>query len=278
MITVGSPPVTIVQPSRGWWALPLSEVWRFRDLFLLLVRRDVALRYKQTALGLIWVVLQPLMASTIFAVVFGRLARIPSDGVPYLPFVFAALVPWTLFSQGVQRAGVSLIGDANLIGKVYFPRVLLPAASVGAVTVDVLVGLVTLAVIAVAGGVPLTAKLVALPLALVLTLGLTLGVGLLVAALNVHYRDFVHAIPFVLQVGLYASPVVYSSRLVPERWRPIYGLNPLVGIIDLFRWLWLPIGDFPWPSVAASALVSTLLLLVSLLVFHRIERRFADVI
>jgi lipopolysaccharide transport system permease protein len=278
MIPAATPPVTIVQPSRGWWVFPIGEAWRFRDLFLLLVRRDVALRYKQTVLGLIWVVLQPLLASTIFAVIFGRLARIPSDGVPYLPFVFAALVPWTLFSQGVQRAGVSVIGDANLVGKVYFPRVLLPAASVGAVLADVLVALGTLAVVAAVSGVAFTPRLLALPLALLLTLGLTLGVGLLVAALNVYYRDFVHAMPFVLQIGLYASPVVYSSRLVPERWRAFFGINPLVGVIDFFRWLWLPTGGFPWPSVVASTLVSALLLFAGLLVFHRIERRFADVI
>jgi lipopolysaccharide transport system permease protein len=242
------------------------------------MRRDIALRYKQTLLGLVWVVLQPLLASTIFAVIFGRLAQIPSEGVAYLPFVFAALVPWTLFSQGVQRAALSLIGDANLIGKVYFPRVLLPAASVGAVVADVAVGLLTLGVIVVIYGLPITAKLLVLPAAFGLTLALTLALGLLLGALNVYYRDFVHAMPFVLQIGLYASPIVYSSTLVPARWRALYGLNPLVGVIDLFRWIWLPVGAFPWTSVTASIVTSTLLLIGSVLVFHRVGRRFADVI
>jgi lipopolysaccharide transport system permease protein len=254
-------------------------MWEFRDLFLILAMRDVALRYKQTVLGLVWVVLQPLVAAVIFAVIFGRLAHLPSDGVPYFPFVFAGTVPWNLFANGVARASVSLIGDANLISKVYFPRVIVPAASLTAVLADFAVGLTILgAILGVYRVVP-SANLFLLPFVVLLVFTLGLGIALILSALNVYYRDFVHATPFVLQVWLYASPVVYSSSIVPARWRPLFAVNPLVGIIDGFRWSLFGSGQgFPWTSVGLSVALATVLLALGLGVFGRVERRFADVI
>jgi lipopolysaccharide transport system permease protein len=268
-----------IEPPRGWSRFSLRELWEFKDLFLILTLRDVALRYKQTVLGLVWVVLQPLAAAVIFAVIFGRLARLPSDGLPYLPFVFAGTVPWNLFAQGIQRAGVSLIGDSNLISKVYFPRVMIPAASLTAVLADFGVGLAIMVALMAFYRIAPSGNLLLLPLMVILLLGLALGVALLLSALNVYYRDFVHATPFVLQVWLYASPVVYSSKLVPSRWRPLFALNPMVGIIDGFRWSFFGGGEgFPWLSAALSVVVGVLLLGIGVAVFGRVERRFADVV
>jgi lipopolysaccharide transport system permease protein len=268
-----------IEPPRGWSRFSMRELWDFRDLFLILTLRDVALRYKQTVLGVIWVVLQPLAAAAIFAVVFGRLARLPSDGLPYLPFVFAGTVPWNLFAQGIQRAGVSLIGDSNLISKVYFPRVMVPAASLTAVLADFSVGLVIMAALMAFYGIAPSANLLLLPVMVVMLLGIATGAALLLSALNVYYRDFVHATPFLLQVWLYASPVVYSSRLVPSRWRPVFALNPMVGIIDGFRWSFFGSGEgFPWLSTGLSAVVGLLLFGAGVAVFGRVERRFADVV
>jgi lipopolysaccharide transport system permease protein len=255
------------------------ELWEFRDLFFILASRDVALRYKQTVLGLAWVVIQPVTAAVVFAVIFGRLAKLPSDGVPYFPFVFAGTVPWNFFASGVQRASVSLIGDANLISKVYFPRVIVPAASLTAVLADFGVGLAILASVLALFRIAPLANLLLIPLFVFLVFTAALGMALLLAGLNVHYRDFIHATPFVLQVWLYASPVVYSSNLLPPRWRPLFALNPLVGIIDGFRWSLFGSGQgFPWLSVGLSAAVGLALLGLGVAVFARVERRFADVV
>ncbi len=268
-------PMIVIEPKGG--AVEWLELWRFRDLFLILAERDIRLRYRQTALGVVWVVLQPLAASLIFAAIFGLFAKLPSDGTPYLLFVFAAMLAWNLFSGGVQRAGNSLITDARLITKIYFPRAIIPVASVTAVLLDLAVASVVMLVLMLLYGTSLTWSIVALPVLIVITLAITLGMSLLFSALSVYYRDFSYALPFILQVWMYASPVVYSSSLVPERWRLLYGLNPLVGVIDGFRWALLG-GPVPIASLIESAVISSLMLVVGAAVFKRVERSFADVI
>jgi lipopolysaccharide transport system permease protein len=268
-------PKVIIEPRGG--AIEWLELWRFRDLFLVLAQRDIRLRYRQTALGLVWVVLQPLAASLIFAAIFGLFAKLPSEGTPYLLFVFAAMLPWNLFSGGVQRAGNSLIKDASLITKIYFPRPVIPIASVSAVLPDFAVAGVVMLVLMLLLGASFTWPIVALPVLIVITLAITVGVSLFFSALNVYYRDFAYALSFILQAWLYASPVVYSSSLVPERWQLLYGLNPLVGVIDGFRWALLG-APLPTSALIESAVIASLMLVVGATVFKRVERSFADVI
>lgn len=256
----------------------MGTLWRYRDLLYILAMRDVKLRYKQTALGIIWVVLQPLVAALIFAIIFGRFANLPSSGVPYLPFVFAGMLPWNLFSGALQRAGNSLISDSRLISKVYFPRMAIPVASSAAVLIDFAVALAVMFGLLLFYGIPLTANLLALPLLLLLTLLISVGVSLFLSALNVYYRDFMYALPFVVQVWMYATPVVYSIDLIPEALRGIYALNPLVGVIDGFRWALLGLGDFPLMSLFLSLVIGMILFIGGAFVFQRVERNFADVI
>lgn len=267
-----------IQPASGWFHLDLREIWAYRDLFLILMLRDVKIRYKQTALGVIWVILQPLTAALIFAVIFGQFAKLPSQGVPYTLYVFAAMLPWNIFSGALQRSGTSLISDSRLISKVYFPRIVIPMASSGAVLIDFAVAFVVGLGLMLAYGILPTWRLVAVPGLVLLTLLLTLGIGLLVSALNVYYRDFMYALPFVIQVWMYASPIAYSSAIVPDSVKAVYALNPLVGIIGGFRWALLDVGDFPWTSIALSVLVSMAFLAAGVVVFQRIEDSFADVI
>ncbi len=269
---------TRIQPSRGWSALDLRELWRFRDLFLILAGRDVKLRYRQTALGVIWVILQPLLAALIFAVVFGRLANLPSDGVPYLLFVYVGLLPWNFFSGALQRAGNSLISDSKLISKVYFPRIIVPIASTGAVLIDFLVAAGVLVVLLAVYRVAPTWNLLALPALLALLLVISVGISLWLSALNVYYRDFMYALPFVVQVWMYASPLVYSGSTVPDRWKPLYALNPMAGVIDGFRWATLGTQPFPWVSVSLAVLIGGLGFVAGAFVFRRVERSFADVV
>jgi lipopolysaccharide transport system permease protein len=272
--TVSQPHIRI-QPGRS--SFDWRELWRFRDLFLILAQRDVKLRYRQTALGVIWVILQPLLASLLFAWIFGTLADLPSSGVPYVAAVFAAMLAWTLVSGGVQRAGNSLVSDSRLITKVYFPRAILPIASTAAVLVDFAVAAVVMVGILLVHGIPVGPTILALPLLVCLALAVTIGVSLLFSALNVYYRDFMYALPFLVQLWLYASPIVYSSSLVPDQWRPLYNLNPMVGIVDGFRWAFFG-GPLPWLSMIESIGVGALLLVVGSLVFQRVERAFADVV
>ena len=267
-----------IQPSRGWSALDLRETWRFRDLFVILAGRDVKLRYRQTALGVVWVILQPLLAALIFAVVFGRLANLPSDGVPYLLFVYVGLLPWNFFSGALQRAGNSLISDSKLISKVYFPRVIVPIASTGAVLVDFLVAAALLVVLLAVYRVAPTWNLLALPALLALLLVISVGISLWLSALNVYYRDFMYALPFVVQVWMYGSPLVYSGSTVPDRWKPLYALNPMAGVIDGFRWATLGTQPFPWVSLSLAVLIGGLCFVSGAFIFRRVERSFADVV
>ena len=269
---------TRILPVSGWAALELGDLWRYRDLIVILTTRDVKLRYKQTALGVVWVVLQPLVAALIFAVIFGRYAKLPSSGLPYLPFVFAGMLPWNLFAGALQRAGNSLISDSRLISKVYFPRMAIPVASSIAVLVDFFVALVVMLVLLPLYGIPFSPNLLLLPFLLVLTLVLSVGVSLFLSALNVYYRDFMYALPFVIQVWMYASPVVYSADLIPGPLQGVFAINPLVGVIDGFRWALLGLGDFPLVSLLISLVIGIIVFVGGALVFQRVERNFADVI
>lgn len=267
-----------IEPAHGWATLELRELWHFRDLLVILTMRDVKLRYKQTALGVIWVILQPLIASLIFAIIFGRFANLPSNGIPYLLFVFAGLLPWNLFAGALQRAGNSLVGDSKLISKVYFPRMVIPIASTAAVLVDFVVALAVMFALLLLQGWPLTLNILAIPLLLVILLLISVGVSLFISALNVYYRDFMYALPFVVQVWMYASPVVYSGDLIPNLVKPFYAINPLVGIIDGFRWALLGTGDFPAIPLAISLVMGIALFVAGGLVFQRVEQNFADVV
>ncbi len=269
---------TRIRPASGWAALELGNLWRYRDLIVILTTRDVKLRYKQTALGVVWVILQPLIAALIFAVIFGRYAKLPSAGIAYLPFVFAGMLPWNLFAGALQRAGNSLISDSKLISKVYFPRMAIPVASSIAVLVDFFVALVVMLIILPFYGIPFSLNLLLLPFLLVLTLVLAVGVSLFLSALNVYYRDFMYALPFLIQVWMYASPVVYSADLIPGPLRSVFAINPMVGVIDGFRWALLGLGDFPALSLLISVVLGAILFVLGALVFQRVERNFADVI
>ena len=267
-----------ISPPTSWSDLSFSELWSFRDLFGILAFRDVKLRYKQTALGVTWVILQPLVSSLIFAAVFGNLAKLPSDGAPYILFVFAAMLPWNLFAGSLQRGGNSLVGDARLISKVYFPRIIIPIASAAAVLLDFAVACVVMIVLSLLYGVaPSWTWLAVVPLT-ALVFVVAIGSSLFFSALNVYYRDFSYALPFVIQVWMYGSPLVYSTSLVPPRWQFLYHLNPMAGIIDGFRWALLGNREFPATGLSLAVLGAAAMFLVGVYVFQRVERSFADVI
>ena len=275
---VGSaPPVIVIQPSRGWRALDLRELWRFRELVYFLALRDVKVRYKQTALGVAWVLLQPLLAMGIFSIVFGS-RGLTTNGVAYPLFVVSGLVPWFYFSNATSGASGSVVGNTQLISKVYFPRLAIPLAAVLANLVDLSIGLGLELVLLVAFGVGLGWPLLALPLLVLLVVMTALGVSVWLAALDVQYRDVRYAVPFFIQVWLFATPVIYSAGDVPERWRPLLALNPMSGVIEGFRWALLGKGDPPLAALAGSVAIVAVLLASGLLYFRRMERTFADVI
>lgn len=271
-------PSIVIQPQRGRLGLNLREIWDYRDLLLILADRDVKLRYKQTLLGVAWVILQPLATAIIFTVVFGNFARLPSDGLPYILFVFAGLLPWNLFSASLSRAGGSLVGSASLISKVYFPRVLVPLASVGAILIDFAVAFVVLIILMAFYRIAPSARMLTIPVFLLLALLTAMGVSLLISALSVYYRDFLFALPFLIQFWTYASPVAYAMSIVPEQWRWIFSLNPAVAFIEGFRWALLGSNGLTWEMIVISTLSSIVFFIGGLVVFRRIERGFADVI
>lgn len=256
-----------------------KDLWRYRELFYFLAWRDILVRYKQTALGIAWAIIQPLLTMVIFTVVFGRIAKLPSDGAPYPVLVFAALLPWQFFAQGLAGASNSLIGNANLISKLYFPRLIIPAGAVVTSSVDFLISTAFLAILMVWYGVVPSLRLFALPFFAILALGAALGTGIWFSALTVKYRDFRYVIPFLVQLGQYISPVGFSSSVVPEKWRLLYSLNPMVGVIDGFRWAIIG-GDATLylPGIFASAAVTAILLVLGVSYFRGTERTFADVI
>ena len=267
-----------IAPSRGWVSLKLRELWEYRELLYFLVWRDIKVRYKQTALGASWAIIQPFMTMVVFSLFFGHLARMPSDGLPYPIFTFAALVPWAFFANGLNQSSNSLVGSSNLITKVYFPRLIVPLASVFSGIVDFLVAFgVLLGMMLYYGLVP-TLNILWLPLYVLLALVTSLGVGLWLSALNVEYRDVRYIIPFITQFWLFATPIAYPSSLLPEPWRTIYGLNPMVGVVEGFRWALLRTNTAPGAIVAVSASAAVLILISGAFYFRRMEKTFADIV
>lgn len=268
----------VIKARSGWIALDFQEWADFFDLFLILIVRDIKLRYKQTALGIIWVILQPLLTSLMFTIIFGKLAKMPSDGIPYILFALAGILPWTIFSQSVLKASLSVVSQAHLISKVYFPRIMIPASACIAGMVDYLINLAIVFVMMIIYHTPFTVHLFLLiPLTLFVLL-FSLGTGLLFCAFNVFYRDFGIALPFLMQIWMFASPLVYSASLIPQKWKLLYMLNPLSGLIDGFRWALFEVGPFPWQSFGISVLFSFAACFAGIYIFHRVERHFADVI
>lgn len=269
-------PTVVIEPTRGWSALNLKELWKYRDLLMILAGRDVKLRYKQTSLGVTWVILQPLVAALIFSVMFGRFAKLPSDGHPYLVFVFSGVLLWNYFAAVLQRAGNSLITDQRLITKVYFPRLAIPLASTFSALIDLCVAMVVMAVFMGIYGIAPTWRLLALPGFVILAAITATGVSLWLSALNVKYRDFAHATPFMLQVWMFASPVAYATSIVPEKWRAVYSLNPAVAFIEGARWSILGDGSLTGEMVVIAASIGMTLFVAGAFFFRRVERGFAD--
>ena len=267
-----------LEPTRGGLRLDLGELWRYRELLYFLVWRDVKLRYKQTAFGLAWAVIPPVLTMIVFSVFFGRVAGLDSNGVPYPIFSFAALLPWLFFSNGVTQAAMSLVGNVNLITKVYFPRILIPVASTLPGLLDFAIASVVLAgLMAYYGFAPDLEALLVIPLLLV-ALAASIGAGLWLGALNVKFRDVRYALPFLFQFWLFATPVAFSSALIDEPWRTVYGINPMAGVVEGFRWALLPTELNPTAMILVSAVTSVVLLVSGAIYFRRTERAFADVI
>ena len=272
-------PVLIIEPGRtekNYWA----DLWRYRELFFILAWRDLSVRYKQTIIGILWAVIRPFLTMVVFTVIFGRVAGLPSDGnVPYALLVFAALLPWSLFSNALGESSHSLINNANLIGKVYFPRLIIPTATLVTAFIDFLISFIILAAMMAYYHFVPGWQVLLLPLFVILALLASLGPGLWITALNVKYRDFRYIIPFVVQFGLYVSPVGFSSQVIPESWRLLYSLNPIVGVIDGFRWCVLG-GQSPLyiPGFLLSLAVTAFFLWLGLSRFRKMERTFADLI
>jgi lipopolysaccharide transport system permease protein len=272
-------PVLHIAPSKGWVSLRLGELWEYRELLYFLTWRDIKVRYKQTLLGASWAILQPFLTMVAFSFFFGRLAQVPSDGIPYPIFSYVALIPWTLFSNGFAQAANSLVGSSNLIKKVYFPRLTMPISAVlGGVPDFALSFIVLLGMMLVYGLYPTPASILWLPLFLLLAFVTALGVGLWLAALNVEYRDIRYVVPFLTQFWLFVTPIAYSSTMLDEPWRTLYGLNPMVGVVEGFRWALLGRGSPPGPMVAVSAVVAVLILIGGLFYFRRMEKTFADIV
>ncbi|MDX2215704.1 MAG: ABC transporter permease [Oculatellaceae cyanobacterium bins.114] len=256
-----------------------QDLWRYRELFYFLAWRDILVRYKQTAIGVAWALIRPFLTMVVFTIVFGKLAQLPSNGAPYPILVFAAMLPWQFFANALSECSNSLISNANLISKVYFPRLVVPASAVIVSFVDFMIsGIILLGLLAWYDFVP-TWRIVMLPLFILIAFAASIGVGLWLAALNVKYRDFRYIVPFIVQFGLYISPVGFSSSIVPEEWRLIYSLNPMVGVIDGFRWAIIgKEAPLYWPGFAISLVLVGVVLVSGVWYFRKVERTFADVI
>lgn len=273
-------PLVTIEPGRTFGSAWIRELWAYRELLFFLAWRDVKVRYKQTALGVLWVVMQPLLMTLVFSVVLGVLARVPNDGLPYPVMVFAGLLPWTFFSNSITQSGASIVGNANLITKVYFPRLIIPTAAIAARLIDFAVAFVVLFGLMVFYGVAPTWHLVMIPILILLLAVLALGFGMLVAGLNVRYRDIAIMLPVLLQLWMFASPILYPARLVSEQWPRgyrLYQLNPMVGMVDGFRAAVFG-RAFDWPALGQTAVIALLILAGSAYFFRRVERDFADVI
>jgi lipopolysaccharide transport system permease protein len=270
-------PLVILRPSESWVALNLSDLWSFRELLGFLMWRDIKVRYKQTVLGIMWVVLQPLVTTIIFTIFLGKLARVPSDNLPYPLFVFAGLLPWTFFASAITASGNSLVSSASLITKVYFPRMIIPGAAIGARLLDFGIAFIILVGLMIHYRVSVTGNILVLPVVITLVVLLALGVGMWASALNVKYRDVGVVLPVLIQLWMFVSPVVYPSSIVPAKYHWLYALNPLAGILEGFR-ASLFGGEFDWLALSISTIFTLLLLVYSAYVFRRMERDFADIV
>lgn len=270
---------TIIEPARGWVPLKIRELWEYREVLYYLIWRDIKVKYRQTVIGATWAIIQPLMTMVVFSVFLGKLAKVPSDGAPYPLFAFAALVPWSFFANGLTQSASSLVASGHLITKVYFPRLLVPMARVLSGLPDIgLSFLVLLGLAAIYGRFQWSLSLLWLPLMAILALLTAFGIGLWLSALNVQYRDIQHAVPFLVQIWLFATPIAYPSSLLAEPWRTLYGLNPMVGVVEGFRWGLLGSGRPPGMPLVVSTAAALILVVSGAFFFRRIERTFADVI
>jgi lipopolysaccharide transport system permease protein len=278
------PPLSIrpalrIQPTQGWTSLKLREIWEYRELMTIFVWRDLKVRYRQTVVGILWAILQPFLTMVIFSIFFGRLANMPSDGIPYPIFSFAALVPWTFFSNSISQGSASLVSQADMIKKIYFPRLTMPVSSILGCLVDFVIAFIILVGMMLFYGFFPTINVLWLPFFLLLAMMTALGVSLWFAAMNVQFRDVRYMVPFVLQAWLFATPVAYPSSLLQEPWRTLYGLNPMVGVVEGFRWALLGTDSAPGSVMLfLSFLVAAALLVSGVYYFRRVERSFADVI
>ena len=271
-------PVLRIERSHGWVALDLRELWEYRELLYFLTWRDIKVRYKQTVLGAAWAIIQPVLTMVVFSLFFGKLAQVPSDGIPYPVFSFAALVPWTFFANGLSQSSASVVGSAHVIKKLYFPRLVVPISSVLSGVVDLALGFVVLLGIMLYFGRLPTANVVWLPGFLLLAVVTSLGVGVWFSALNVQFRDVRYTVPFLTQLWLFATPIAYPSSLLPTPWRTLYGLNPMAGVVEGFRWALLGSNTAPGPIIIVSSAVALAGLVSGLFYFRRMERTFADVV
>lgn len=271
-------PSVVIRPQVGWRSVNFADLWQYRELVYFLAWRDLKVRYRRATIGILLAVLQPLLATTLFAVVFGRLARIPSDGLPYPLFAFLGLLPWTYFSRATSSASGSLVANRNLISKVYFPRLVIPIAGTVGSLVDLAIGTVVVLVLLPFFGVVPGPTIVFLPLLAALACLTALSVGIWLSALDVQYHDVRYAIPFFMQMWMFATPVVYPASLVPEDWRWLYGLNPMAGVVEGFRWALVGHREPPGPMLLVSLAVVLVVLTAGVFYFRRMERTFADVI
>ena len=271
-------PLLRIEPSRGWARPALNELFAHSELIYFLIWRDIKVRYKQTVLGMAWAIIQPFATMIIFSVFFGRLAKMPSDGIPYPLFAYTALVPWTFFAAGLNQSCESLVGNANLIKKVYFPRLAIPLAAVLSGAADLLLAMLVLLGMAVHYGVVPQARALWCPVFLLLACVTSLGSGLWLSALNVRFRDVRHAMPFLIQVWMFATPIAYPSSLLHQPWRTIYGLNPMAGAVEGLRWTLLGTTGLPVGLVAVSVITAAVVLVSGVFYFRRMERTFADVV
>jgi lipopolysaccharide transport system permease protein len=271
-------PVLLIRPSHGWQNINIKELWQYRELLYFLSWRDVKVRYKQTVLGAAWAIIQPFMTMLIFSLFFGKLANMPSDGLPYPLFTYTALVPWMFFSNSLTMSSNSLVQNANMLKKIYFPRLIIPISTILSGAVDFFVALLVLFMMMAYYGIVPTANIVWLPLLLMLEIVTALGVGLWLSAMNVQFRDVRYVVPFLSQFWLFATPIAYPSSLLDEPWRTIFGINPMVGVVEGFRWALLGTHTAPAPVVLLSAFVSLMLLVAGLLYFRRMEKTFADTV
>ncbi len=282
LVLSSSPSVSVptlrIAPSKGWVPLKLNELWEYRELLYFLVWRDIKVRYKQTALGAAWAIIQPFLTLVVFSIFFGSLGKMPSDGIPYPIFAFAALVPWVFFANGLGQSSNSLVGSSHLITKVYFPRLIVPLGAVFSGIVDFLVAFAVLLAMMLYYGLLPSLNILWLPLFVLLALVTSLGVGLWLSALNVEYRDVRYVVPFITQFWLFATPIAYPSSLLHEPWRTIYGLNPMVGVVEGFRWALLRTNSAPGPIIAVSSGAAILILVTGAFYFRRMEKTFADIV